>query len=222
MAEDDNIYYEATPFPESLVTNEVFTERCREARRKRRAEYAEHLNPISPSKTESLLEIINAAQKAGGHITPTLHFGFFLTPAEMRASTARFPEDKTREALESLNDAGRQNGLVHAAIIVDVVNAALKQKGSRCLFFIERAVAEDHDAVIFSLYTTKEPVKTRIDLEKYKPAIDVFKTMVTTQREPLWHFADKHNPWRFGWKPFDAARVIGEAAAPLLALWKSA
>ncbi|KAL7278277.1 hypothetical protein ACG7TL_008253 [Trametes sanguinea] len=103
-------------------------------------------------------------------------------------------------------------------IIITVVNDALKERRSPCLFFIERAVAEDDDAIVFSLYTTRKPVNMRISLDRYKPAIDVFKSMVTSQREPLWHFAGNHAPGHFGWQPFDPVKVIGEAALPLLTL----
>ncbi|KAI8982923.1 hypothetical protein BD414DRAFT_579192 [Trametes punicea] len=205
-----DIYNEMRPPMErNILTGDFYTARCWDARNQRVSEYEARLRPLPENKTKAVIDAGKLAIRKHEPIVPKLHFGFYLSSAELRdVISNRIPKEFLEHNFSSLSEEFKQDPGVQSLTILKYINSRLatlradedRARAEQGLpFRTEETVSMDADAVVFTIYSTK-----------------VFKEEITAQREPHWYFDyEEHCPKSHGWKPFDAEKVAG-TVAPLL------
>ncbi|KAI8982939.1 hypothetical protein BD414DRAFT_491653 [Trametes punicea] len=233
-----DIYNEMLPPMErDVLSGDVYTARCWEARYQRVSEYEARLRPLPENKTKAVIDAVKLAIARGEPIVPKLHFGFYLSSAELGdVISNRIPKEFLEREFSALGEELKQDPGVQSLAILQYINSrlatqeadenraraeqGLPEKTGPKLFRREETVSMDADAVVFTIYSTKRewPMPSRSSMNCYADSLRVFKEEITAQREPHWYFDyEEHCPESHGWKPFDAKKVAG-TVAPLLTL----
>ncbi|KAI8982918.1 hypothetical protein BD414DRAFT_579188 [Trametes punicea] len=231
-----DIYNEMRPPMErDILTGDIYTARCWDARNQRVSEYEARLRPLPENKTKAVIDAVKLAIRKHEPIVPKLHFGFYLSSAELRdVISNRIPKEFLEHNFSSLSEEFKQDPGVQSLTILEYINSRLAtlwadENRARAkqgppntrdpdTFRTEQTVSRDARAVVFTIYTTKWDylMPSRSSMNLYAESLRVFKEEITAQREPHWYFDyEEHGPKSHGWKPFDAEKVAG-TVAPLL------
>ncbi|KAI0647615.1 hypothetical protein C8Q79DRAFT_1009684 [Trametes meyenii] len=195
---------DASPEDDAIRREEELIDmRCRE--------YEQRLPPLPISYTGKIFQVVKSIRTRARPL-PKLHYGFLLTPEEIKAVTQPGDEDEV---------------IFDAEAITQHLNNKLQEMeidDADCpLFSVEFATSENPGCRVLVLYTTESVVRNLPDdlfIEWHDVGVKLFKEIITDQREVMWHFDEKYGQGNHKWREFDPVRVLG-LLAPIVAEYEA-